>query len=296
MKKAMMPPSPSTTSACCVNSAMALRHQRVRRASSGLLLLGALAGPPFRGPILAAAVTLAAATLLDFDVYLPLLCGTAATALSAGDMLARLDSLIAVNPPGGLILAWLAMLVAMMTPLIAQPLAYVRNSSLATRRWRAAAGFLLGYFGCWFVAGVPLLVAALALRIVVGGGASGLLAAIMLALLWSASPLQQAARNRAHRLRRIGLFGIAADCDCIAFGATVGWWCLASCWAWMLVPFFVTSFHSLAMLAVSAIVMGERLWGPGPPSWRTPPVLALPGGWLRRIAIGSRPIGTGEYV
>jgi predicted metal-binding membrane protein len=275
---------------------MAVRDQRVRRASSGLLLLGALAGPPFRGPILAAAVALAAATLLDFDVYLPLLCGTAANAASAADMLARLESFIAVNPPGGLILAWLAMLVAMMTPLIAQPLAYVRNSSLATRRWRAAAGFLLGYFGCWFVAGVPLLITALGLRIVVGSSASGSLAAILLALLWSASPLQQAAQNRAHRLRRIGLFGVAADRDCIAFGATVGWWCLASCWAWMLVPFFVTTFHSLAMLAVSVIIMGERLRGPATRSWRTPPVLALPGSWLRRIAIGSGPTRTREYV
>jgi predicted metal-binding membrane protein len=275
---------------------MAVRDQCVRRATPGSLLLGALAGPPFRGPILAAAVALAAATVLRFDTYLPLLCRTAANGVSADDIVARLELLIAVNPPGSLVLAWLAMLVAMMTPLIAQPLAYVRNSSLAPRRWRAAAGFLLGYFGCWFVAGAPLLLAALALRLVSGGATAGFLCATMLALLWSAGPLHQAAQNRAHRLSRIGLFGVAADRDCVAFGATVGWWCLASCWAWMLVPFFVTTFHSLAMLAVSAIIMGERLRGPGPPSWRIPPVLALPGGWLRRIAIGSGPTATREYV
>src|SRR5262249_12274501 len=122
------------------------------------------------------------------------------------------------------------------------------------------------------------------------------LAATVLALLWSASPLQQAAQNRAHRLHRVGLFGFAADCDCIALGATLACWCLAACWAWMLLPLFVTTGHSVAMLAVSAIIMGERLQGPGAPLWRMPWVLSRPVGWLRRFVIGSELEGGKGYV
>jgi predicted metal-binding membrane protein len=251
--------------------------------SSLLLLLSGLASPPFRGPMLAAAAGLAASLVFDVHVYLPLLCGTAADGLSFADIVDRVAFLVAINRPADLALAWLAMLVAMMTPLIALPLAHVRDSSLARRRWRAAAGFLTGYFGCWFVAGIPLLAAALALRWLVGSTAVAVLAAILLALLWSASPFQQAAQNRAHRLRRIGLFGLAADRDCIAFGAILGCWCVASCWAWMLVPLFVPYGHGVAMLAVAAIVMAERLRGPGPVRWRFPETLLRPLGWLRTI-------------
>jgi predicted metal-binding membrane protein len=268
----------------------------VAEASTPFLLLSGLAGPPFRGPMLAAGAGLAASLALDTHGYLPLFCGPAADGLSLGDILARIELLIALNRPADFVLAWLAMLVAMMTPLIALPLSHVRNSSLAARRPRAAAGFLFGYFGCWFVAGIPLFAAALALRLMAGSATVALAAVLALALLWSASPLQQAAQNRAHRLRRIGLFGLAADRDCIAFGASVGGWCVASCWAWMLIPFFVSSGHSFAMLAIAAIVFGQRLRGPGPARWRVPELLVRPAGWLRRHAISVRPGDASGYV
>ena len=272
------------------------RSRYVTEASSPFLLLSGLAAPPFRGPMLAAGAGLAASLVFDMHGYLPLLCDPAANHPSLGDIVARLELLIAINRPADFALAWLAMLVAMMTPLIALPLSHVRNSSLAARRSRAAAGFLLGYFGCWFLAGVPLFAAALALRLMAGSAAVALAAAVVLSLLWSASPLPQAARNRAHRLRRIGLFGLAADRDCFAFGATVGCWCVASCWAWMLVPLFVTYGHSFAMLAISAIVFGERLRGPGPVRWRVPAALSMTVGWLRRHGISDRRGGANGYV
>jgi predicted metal-binding membrane protein len=271
-------------------------RDRFVQGSSAVLLLSGLANPPFRGPMLAAAAGLAASLVFDFHVYLPLLCGSEANGLSAADMIARLQLLLAINAPMAMALAWLAMLVAMMTPLIALPLSHVRNSSLASRRWRAAATFLLGYFGCWFLAAVPLLATALMLRVMAGGATAVFVAAIALALLWSASPLQQAAQNRAHRLRRIGLFGFTADRDCIVYGAALGCWCIASCWAWMLVPLFASDGHVLAMLAVSAIVMAERLRGPGPARWRVPEVLVLAICWLRHSAIPGRRESAGGHV
>lgn len=275
---------------------MAGPGRNVPKASTPFLLLSGLAGPPFRGPMLAAGAGLAASLVFDMQGYLPLFCGPAADGLSLGDIAVRLELLIAVNRPADFVLAWLAMLVAMMTPLIALPLSHVRNSSLAARKSRAAAGFLFGYFGCWFLAGIPLFAAALALRLMAGSATVALAAALVLALLWSASPLQQAAQNRAHRLRRIGLFGFAADRDCIAFGATVGCWCVGSCWAWMLIPFFVTGGHSLVMLAISAIVFGQRLRGPGPVRWRAPKALVLTVGWLRRHWLSGRRGDASGYV
>lgn len=250
------------------------------------LLLGTLLAPPFRGPMLVVGAALALSSALDIPANLPLLCGGGADLLPVTATLAVARFLLATTPLPLLALAWLAMLLAMMTPLVALPLSHVRASSLVARRGRAAAAFLLGYFGVWMFAGIPLLAAALLLRVVAGSILAAFLAASLVAVVWSASPLQQAAQNRAHRLRRIGLFGLAADRDCLAFGAGLGGWCLASCWAWMLVSLSVPAAHVPAMAAVAAIVMAERLRGPGAERWRTPVVLSplfavLRGLWIR---------------
>jgi len=251
-------------------------------------LCAEFAAPPFRGPFVAAGLAFAAAIALDGHLDLPLLCGgVGSIALRDPQAIARL--IFTVNAPDRIALAWLVMLIAMMTPLIAGPLAHVRAASLKPRRARAAAMFLLGYFGCWFALGLPLIAAAIALRVLAGNGAFA--AAILLALLWSASPLNLAAQNRAHRARRIGLFGWRADRDCLRFGAIHGGWCFASCWAWMLVSLAAAHAHVAVMLAVTAITLGERLRRPGPAIWHWPPLLAMipalwrtvqPAAWVER--------------
>ena len=263
--------------------------------SARLLLLGNLLAPPFRGPMLVAGAALVVVSTFDVHASLPLFCGDA-DHLPLGAIVAGLQFLIATNPPATLVLAWLAMLVAMMMPLVALPLSHVGASSLAARQGRAAAGFLLGYFGVWVLSGVPLLAIAFTLRLLGGSALAALLIAFPIALLWSASPFQQAAQNRAHRLRRIGLFGLAADRDCIAFGAALGGWCLVSCWAWMLVPLFVSHGHIPAMLAVSAIVMAERLRGPGVLRWRAPIIFASAHAWLQSHLVRRRREGASGHV
>ncbi len=234
------------------------------------LLLATFSQPPFRTPILFAAAASALSLLFDIHAALPLLCGNAGGHRPLTTIAASWRFLIATNPPSTILQLWLIMLAAMMTPLIAAPMAYVRASSLVARRWRAVAIFLSGYFGVWTLAAVPVLAIAFALRLLAGGVAAAALAACGIALLWSACPYQQAARNRGHRLRRIGLFGVQAVCDSFLFGARLGAWCLLSCWAWMLVPLFASRAHLLAMLAVTTILMAERLQGPGVPHWRIP--------------------------
>jgi predicted metal-binding membrane protein len=248
------------------------------------LLLAALGRPPHRGPMLAAATALIVSLTLDRHVDLPSFCG----AIAIGEIGQQARLVAVLNAPDRLALAWVAMLIAMMTPLIAIPLAYVRGSSLPNRQWRAACGFLLGYFSCWVAAGPALIGSAILLRLVTGSAAASFAAALALALLWSASPVQQAAQNRSHRLRRIGLFGLAADRDCIRFGAIHGGWCVAICWPWMLVTLTVAHGHVAVMLAVAAIVLAERMRRGGRPHWRLPLALSLPAGWIRRGASQGR--------
>ncbi len=237
-----------------------------------MLLLSGLLAPPFRGPVLIGAAATGLSAAMDSHAHLPSLPGSSAvhSALGAA-MSGHVHS--ATNPQPTVILAWLLMLIAMMTPVIASPLSHVRTSSLRCRQGRSCAAFMSGYFGVWCLAGIPLLAAAFAIRSLTSSVSVALLTASAMALIWSGCPLQRAVLNRAHGLRRLNLFGLAAARDCIAFGAVAGGWCVASCWAWMLVPLLLPVGHVPAMLAVSAIVMSERLHGPGPPSWRVPVVL-----------------------
>lgn len=176
----------------------------------------------------------------------------------------------ALNPLNRLLADWALMLVAMMPPLLAMPLMHVWRSSLPRRRLRASVGFLLGYGALWMAAGPILTVLALLLQLTVAEAA--LAGALLIASLWSASPWHRVALNRGHRMRRIGLFGWAADRDCLIFGMTHGLWCIASCWAWMLVPLLGGAWHIPIMLFAGAMMLAERLTPADRPRWRWPAI------------------------
>lgn len=184
-----------------------------------------------------------------------------------------LELAFALNPPARLSGAWALMLLAMMPPLLAAPLMHVWRSSLPRRRVRALALFAFGYGSVWMMAGPILIGLALLLQLVAGEGA--FIGALLLATVWSASPWQRAALNRSHRLRRIGLFGWAADRDSLTFGAMHAVWCIASCWAWMLVPLAAERWHIAVMMLVGVVMLGERLTAPDRPRWHVPAILAL---------------------
>ena len=181
----------------------------------------------------------------------------------------------ALNPPGRLIADWAAMLLAMMPPLLAPPLLHVWRSSLPRRRAWGTACFVLGYGLLWMAAGPILIGLALLLQLVAGEGGLAFAGALLLAIVWSASPWQRIALNRSHRLRRIGLFGWAADRDCLTFGAIHALWCMMSCWAWMLAALTAGPWHVAAMMLAATMMLGERLAAPRQPRWRLPALLSL---------------------
>ncbi|MFL9853971.1 copper chaperone [Pseudomonas chlororaphis] len=192
---------------------------------------------------------------------------------------------LALNPAQQMLADWALMLLAMMPPLLAMPLMHVWRSSLPRRRIRAVLGFLLGYTALWMAAGPLLMGLALLLQLSIADAA--LATALLVALLWSASPWQRAALNRGHRMRRIGLFGWTADRDCLVFGATHGALCIASCWAWMLVPLLGGAWHIPLMLVAGAIMLVERLAPGDRPRWHWPAILPRLDLWLlmtRKVA------------
>jgi predicted metal-binding membrane protein len=207
---------------------------------------------------------------------LPAFCGAdTARLLLASGWQDALGWALVLNPPVRVLSDWALMLLAMMPPLLAVPLMHVWRSSLPRRRVRALAYFVLGYGCLWMAAGPILISLALLLQLVAGNGVLAFAGGLLLATIWSASPWQRAALNRSHRLRRIGLFGWAADRECLTFGVIHAVWCVASCWAWMLVPLAAGRWHIPAMMFAGAVMLGERLAAPNRPRWRLPTFLSL---------------------
>ncbi|RAK64586.1 DUF2182 domain-containing protein [Hymenobacter edaphi] len=163
---------------------------------------------------------------------------------------------------------WALMLVAMMAPLLIQPIYHIRATSFARRRARSTTLFVAGYGGGWLVGGAFLL----ALELAAGLWApesylpAGLVA--LVALIWQASPAKQRYLNRCHRHRPLAAFGAEADRDALMMGVEHSRWCVGSCWAAMLLPMLLPHGHFAAMLGISVLMVCERLDPPRTPAWR----------------------------
>jgi predicted metal-binding membrane protein len=208
------------------------------------------------------------------EEVLPVLC-SGSVWLPGSGTLDLLAMALELNSPVRLATDWASMLLAMMPPLLVMPLMYVWRSSLPRRRVRAVACFVFGYGLVWMAVGPILIGLVLFLFLSRAMGDSALAGAVLLAVVWSASPWQRAALNHSHRLTRIGLFGWAADRDSAIFGARHATLCVASCWAWMLVPLTAGRWHILAMIFAGGVMLLQRLAAPDLPRWRLPKGLFL---------------------
>jgi predicted metal-binding membrane protein len=225
-----------------------------------------------RFPQLLAVSLLGWIALAGFEqsLMLPGLCSAAAGSwLDQGGR--GIEAALAVNPPPTLIVSWLTMLLAMMPPLLQQPVAHLWDRSFACRRPRAIAMFVVGYGAIWMAAGLSLLIAAIIVGVI--GKAVALPAAIVavaVALAWQSTPLKQICLNRCHRLPRLSAFGIAADRDCLRYGVGNGVWCVGTCWALMLIPLVANGMHVAIMATVAVLTFAERRAPARPPRWRLP--------------------------
>lgn len=166
---------------------------------------------------------------------------------------------------------WLIMLVAMMSPLLADPIRHLWVRSLPRRRWIAIVLFLTAYVAIWMLAGVLLMLSTILLRILAGNGwlaAPGL--ALALAIAWQSSPWKQACLNHCHWTPRLSPFGLAADRDCLRYGMVNGFWCVGACWALMLLPLAAVHPYLTLMSATTLILVVERYRPARPARWRVP--------------------------
>jgi predicted metal-binding membrane protein len=183
-----------------------------------------------------------------------------------------IEAVLLVNSPIGLALSWLVMLLAMMPLSLARPILHLWVRSLARRRTRAIAAFLIAYFAVWMAAGPVLLAIAVVVRMAAkGSDVLAIALALVLALLWRLCPIRQICLNRCHGLPRLSPFGLAADRDCLLFGLRTGAWCVGACWPLMVVPLVVDVMHLAAMLAVTLLLLNERLAPTRPVRWRLRP-------------------------
>ena len=176
--------------------------------------------------------------------------------------------LLTRNLPSSLATGWVLMLVAMMGPTLIAPIYHLRERTFKHRRFRSLVFFLAGYAAIWMVAGGVLLTVKLGLSLLAPDSYLVASAVGFAAFVWQCSPAKQRCLNRGHHHRALAAYGLAADLDALRFGLTHGFWCVASCWALMLLPLFLPHGHSVAMVAVSFLMVGERLEQPRPLSWR----------------------------
>jgi predicted metal-binding membrane protein len=165
------------------------------------------------------------------------------------------------------------MLLAMMPVLLAQPITHIIRSSRTRHRTSLLLSFAAGYTSMWMAA-EPIMTAASSALGRMLDGASATAVAVLVALAWTASPWHQRSLNRGHRPKNLAVFGWRAYSDAFAYGLDHGVWCIAACWAWMLVP-LVSGHSGVAMLVVTFVMLAERLAAPGAPRWRRPRPVGL---------------------
>ncbi len=157
------------------------------------------------------------------------------------------------------------MVVAMMVPLLGPPIRHVLAASLARRRARSVAEFLVGYFGLWIVVGSAMMAlpevvdVSPALTVTVAG---------IVAAIWQVSPAKQRCLDRLHAHPALPAFGSAADRAAVGFGLRHAGWCVGACWSLMVLAVVVPGWSLLAMALVTFWLAAERLERPERPTWR----------------------------
>jgi len=153
---------------------------------------------------------------------------------------------------------WLVMVVAMMLPMVINPVRNTASSSLWRRRHHAVSVFLVGYIGPWLVFGLIVSLTLFELqRQAWFRRPIAVAATFAIALLWQFTRAKRRSLLACHRTRPLAPNGWRADRDCLRYGWMIGSWCFVSCWPLMLACAF-TDHGLLAMVGVTGIGWVER--------------------------------------
>ena len=156
---------------------------------------------------------------------------------------------------------WVAMVLAMMLPIVAPYARRVAMRSLWHRRHRAMAWFVLGYLVVWLAIGAVLV----GVLVAVGHthpGPAVLAAALLGAAGWQVSAPRRRVMRRCGALRPTAPRGWRADRDCADAGLRIGLRCAFTCGPVMLA---MAVSHGLVLMGgLLAVLLSERSRGPNP--------------------------------
>lgn len=182
------------------------------------------------------------------------------------------------------------MATAMMAPQVLDQVHRVATFSLWPRRYRAAAGFLLGYLGVWTLVGALMIVAASGVA-----GTIGVRPAIVTGFAVAVAAALTPGRRRRLRqclsTRPLAPRGWRADRDTVVHGGQVGCRSVVSCWSLMLAT---TVTHSLVVMAAATLIAYAEVRSPQRSGIPTACRLALLG--LLALALASPGSTPAEHV
>lgn len=221
--------------------------------------------------------------LSDHSPLLPRLCTPGGWSLAAHGTAA-----LQINPVGPLIASYAAMVIAMMAPLVKEPLREVSDRSVRARRRMALGAFVIGYGAVWAM--LAPLFGAIIVWIVAGPLSSTVLPTIIAAamvLLWHASPARQYALNRCHRFVAPFVGPDDSLWPMVVEGWKHGLACAAACAPLMVIAMTVEQAHLAAMALASVFLWLERRLPPERLAWGLRPLkrtLSSLSYLLRRLA------------
>jgi predicted metal-binding membrane protein len=156
---------------------------------------------------------------------------------------------------------FMLMVVAMMLPSATEPIRLTAALSLWRRRIRAIVEWILGFVAVWLLAGAAILCARqLAMHNgLLPPGRVPMMTGLLIAAAWQLTPLKRLSLNGCHRLRPLAPHGPRADRDCVLYGAMIGRECVLSCGPMMAAMTLCDRNQAIVTLAMTAVVLGERL-------------------------------------
>ncbi len=165
---------------------------------------------------------------------------------------------------GAFLVAWLAMMTAMMFPAVA-PVVKLYGRAAAAGRVAPLPFFVAGYIGVWTLTGFPAYLAWRALMdpIALGRPWAGRLAglALIAAALWQLTPLKSVClRHCRSPLSFFLRFGatVTQPGGAARMGATHGLFCLGCCWALMAVLVALGTMNLAWMAGLALLILLEK--------------------------------------
>jgi predicted metal-binding membrane protein len=191
--------------------------------------------------------------------------GTVQVGANSQHEIQNISSKILTTISNGMV-PWIIMVVAMMFPLLNEPIRHVAFSVRRKDRDFAILSFLIGYIIAWSVVGILFLLLPLFLDVAIGNRthfvnclikASGFLLAA--ALIWHpARPLRMTKCGQTMPIRIQGWHLLSTS---LSYGLKMGFACLNMCWAPM-AALMLAHHNIILMFAVTIIIIYERYFLP----------------------------------